>query len=67
MQVTAPTELNGCNVSYWWQSGHPAREQFGLLLTQSGHRPLQSRNQFCSEGSFSSHVLTPVSISAASA
>ena len=38
MQVTAPTELNGFNVSYWWQSGHPVREEFGLLLTQSGHR-----------------------------
>jgi hypothetical protein len=39
MQVTAPTELNGFNVSYWWQSGHPIREEFGLLLTQSGHDP----------------------------
>ena len=39
MQVTAPTELNGCNVSDWWQSGYPAREQFGLLLTESGHHP----------------------------
>ena len=38
MQVTAPTDLNGFNVNYWWQSGHPVREEFGLLLTQSGHR-----------------------------
>ena len=42
MQVTAPTELNGFNVSYWWQSGHPVREEFGLLLT---HADIDASNE----------------------
>ena len=40
---------------------------WSALLTESRHRPLQSKNSICSGGSFSSHVLTPVSISVASA
>ena len=44
MQVTAPTELNGFNAAIGGKADIPFGRSLVRLLTQSRHRPLQSRN-----------------------